>query len=136
MVALPREFIAALAGRDELLVSSREGATERTVPVWFVVAPPGVVYLFNYSFALRVRRWRSDPWVRLRIPGTSVSTEGRVRFIDPSELIDVGPLVVERWGMWGATTEEGLRQMILDGSHGLVRVEGLNPPPAQKSTQK
>jgi hypothetical protein len=133
---LPAEFIAALSGPDELLVTSREGSTERTVPVWFVVAPPGVVYLFNYSFALRVRRWRSDPWVRLRIPGTVISAEGAVRFVDPSDLGEIGPLVVERWGMWGATTEEGLRRMILDGSHVLVRVEGLDPSPPKKSTQK
>jgi hypothetical protein len=121
--------VRALEGREELLVSSREGSTEHTVPVWFVVAPPGVVYLFNYSFALRVRRWRSDPWVRLRIPGTSISTEGTVRFIEPSDLGEAADLVVDRWGMWGATTVEGLNRMVRDGTHVLIRVEGLGVSP-------
>jgi hypothetical protein len=117
-------FRHALDGADTLLVSSREAGRERTVRAWFVVTPEDDLYLFNYSFALRVARWRNDPWVRLTIPKGGPSVEGRVRFIDPGELDQaVQDLVVERWGMWGATTPEGLRQMLRDRSHVLVRVE-------------
>jgi hypothetical protein len=121
---LPPVFREALDGADTLLVSSREAGRERAVRAWFVVSPDGELYLFNYSYALRVARWRNDPWVRLTVPGGGESVEGRVRFIDPGELDQaVQDLVVERWGMWGATTPEGLRQMLRDRSHVLVRVE-------------
>jgi len=121
---LPPLFRQALDGTDELLVSSREDGREGTVRAWFIVTPDGDLYLFNFAFALRVTRWRSDPWVRLIIPQTHESIEGRVRFIDPRELDPaVTDQIVERWGMWGATTPEGLRRMLRDGSHSLVRVE-------------
>ena len=121
---LPRVFRKALDGTEELLVSSREGGRERAVRAWFIVTADGDVYLFNYAYALRVARWRKDPWVRLTIPHTHQSVEGRIRFTDASELDDaVQDQVVERWGMWGATTPEGLRRMVRDGSHVLVRVE-------------
>jgi hypothetical protein len=71
-----------------------------------------------------VARWRNDPWVRLTVPDGGPSVEGRVRFVDPAELAAVvQDQVVERWGMWGATTPEVLRRMVRDGSHVLVRVE-------------
>jgi hypothetical protein len=39
-----------------------------------------------------------------------------VRFIDPAELDGaVQEMIVEKWGMWGATTPEGLRRMVRDG---------------------
>jgi len=121
---LPPGFRNALEGADELLVSSREDGRERAVRAWFIVTPEGDIYLFNYAYALRVARWRNDPWVRLTVPGTGQSIEGRVRFVDPAELASaVQDQVVERWGMWGATTPEGLRRMVRDGSHVLVRVE-------------
>ena len=121
---LPPLFGKALDGADELLVSSREGGRERGVRVWFIVTPDGDIYLFNYAYAIRVARWRNDPWVRLTVPGSGQSVEGRVRFIDPAELgATIQDQVVERWGMWGATTPEGLRRMVRDGSHVLVRVE-------------
>ncbi len=121
---LPPAFRHALNGTDELLVSSRQDGRERMVHAWFVVTADGDILLFNYAFALRVSRWRKDPWVRLTIPKTHQSIEGRVRFVDPSELDEaVQDMVVERWGMWGATTPEGLRRMVRDGSHVLVRVE-------------
>jgi hypothetical protein len=121
---LPPEFRKALDGTDELLVSSREDGREGTVRVWFVVAPEGDLYLFNYAFARRVARWRNDPWVRLTIPGRGESVEGRVRFIEPGEVdAAVEDLIVDRWGMWGATTAEGLRRMLRDRSHVLARVE-------------
>jgi hypothetical protein len=121
---LPPVFRNALDGSDELLVGSREAGRERAVRAWFIVSPDGDVYLFNYAYALRVARWRNDPWVRLTVPGAGQSAEGRVRFVDPAQLdAAVQDQVVERWGMWGATTPEGLRRMVRDGSHVLVRVE-------------
>ena len=121
---LPPLFRKALDGTEELLVSSREGGRERAVRAWFIVTADGDVYLFNYAYALRVARWRKDPWVRLTIPHTPQSVEGHIRFTDASELDEsVQNQVVERWGMWGATTPEGLRRMVRDGSHVLVRVE-------------
>jgi len=121
---LPPAFRQALDGADTVLVSSREAGRERAVRTWFVVTAEGDLYLFNYAYALRVGRWRNDPWVRLTVPGGGQSVEGRARFIEPGELDEaVEELVVERWGMWGATTPEGLRRMLRDGSHVLVRVE-------------
>jgi hypothetical protein len=121
---LPPEFHKALDSADELLVGSREGGREGAVRAWFTVTADGEIYLFNYAYALRVARWRNDPWVRLTVPDGGPSVEGRVRFVDPAELAAVvQDQVVERWGMWGATTPEGLRRMVRDGSHVLVRVE-------------
>ena len=121
---LPPEFRKALDGTDELLVGSREDGRERAVRAWFIVTREGDIYLFNYAYAVRVARWRNDPWVRLTVPGGGQSVEGRVRFVDPAELDGaVQEMIVEKWGMWGATTPEGLRRMVRDGSHVLVRVE-------------
>jgi hypothetical protein len=121
---LPTKFRQALHETDEVLVSSRENGRDRAVRVWFIESADGDIYLFNYAYALRVSRWRKDPWIRLTIPKTHQSVEGRIRFVDPSELDEaVQDLVVERWGMWGATTPEGLRRMVRDRSHVLVRVD-------------
>jgi hypothetical protein len=121
---LPEWFRQALAGTEELLVTSREEGREGSVRTWYAVTAGGDLYLFNYAYATRVRRWREDPWVRLTIPGTSASVEGTVHFIGPNTELspEVVDLVVERWGMWGATTPEGLRRMLRDGSHILARV--------------
>ena len=120
---LPPDFRRALDGAETLLVSSREAGRERAVHTWFVVTPDGDLYLFNYAHALRVARWRTDPWVRLTVPGGGPSVEGQVEFIDPAAVDEVVQnLVVDRWGMWGATTPEGLRRMLRDRSHMLVRV--------------
>jgi len=121
---LPPAFRSALDGTDEVLVGSREAGHEGAVRTWFIVTPAGDIYLFNYAYALRVARWRSDPWIRLTVPGGGPSVEGRVRFVDPAELDGaVQEMIVERWGMWGAPTAEGLRRMVRDGSHVLARVE-------------
>ena len=121
---LPKSFRRALDGTEELIVTSREPGKQGSVHTWYALTAAGDLYLFNYAFATRVRRWQADPWVRLTVPGTSQSVEGTVHIIDPAtelspELIE---LVVERWGMWGATTAEGLRRMLRDRSHILVRV--------------
>jgi hypothetical protein len=124
---LPSEFLQALAGHEEILVTSREGESRGTVPMWFVIAPPGVVYLFSFMFSEKVRRWQRDPWVRLSVPGPATprqSVEGVAHFVDPDALQpDVANLVVERWGMQGAPTVEGLRRTLRDRVHALIRVE-------------
>jgi hypothetical protein len=124
MTPLPAEFLATLAEHDEVLVTSRDRQVRGTVPVWFVIAPPGVVYLFSFGFSEKVRRWRTDPWVRLTVPGGGPSVEGLAHFVDPSEIDEVAPLVVERWDMQGAPTVEGLRRTLRDKVHVLIRVEG------------
>ncbi len=127
MTPLPQDFLDLLAQHDEVLVSSREGTTLGTVRAWFVIAPPGVVYVFGFGFSERARRWRSDPWVRLRVPGRQEAVEGVAYFVRPDELDRVAPLVVERWAMQGAPTLDGLRRTLRDGVHVLVRVEGQQP---------
>lgn len=122
---LPAEFLEALDGQDEVLVTSREGASRGTVPMWFIVAPPGVVYLFTFGFSTKARRWQADPWVRLRAPGSSNAVEGVVRFVASDEIDDdLAERVVERWSMQGAPTAQGLRRTIREGVHALLRVEG------------
>ncbi len=118
------DFLRDLAHEEELIVSSREDGRTGSVPVWFVVAPSGVIYLLGEAISAKVRRWRSDPWVRLRAPRSHRETEGVVSFVEGGpELEGVGPAVVERWGMWGATTIEGLRRLIRDRRYVLLRVE-------------
>jgi hypothetical protein len=130
---LPSAFLQALAGQDEVLVTSREGARRGTVPMWFVIADPGVVYLFSFAFSEKVRRWRTDPWVRLSIPGQpACSTEGKAYFVTPEDLdAPTAELVVEKWSMQGAPTVEGLRRTLRDQVHALIRVEGESVQTAQ-----
>ena len=125
MQQLPAEFLSVLAGQEEVLVTSREGGTRGTVPTWFVIAPPGVVYLFSFAFSEKVRRWRADPWVRLSMPGDpSQSVEGVAYFVAPEEIDDaLGALIIERWNMQGAPTIEGLRRTLRDRVHALIRIE-------------
>jgi hypothetical protein len=126
---LPAPFLHALAGHEELLVSSREGDRVGTVHAWFVLSAAGLIYLFADANSIRMRRWRADPWVRLTVPGTAESAEGTVEPVPAPEIdCELAELVVERWGMWGAATPEGLRRMVRDGSHVLLRVGGLLTP--------
>ena len=127
MQQLSDEFLQALAAHDEVLVTSRDGEIRGTVPVWFVIVPPGVVYLFSFGFSEKARRWRSDPWIRLTVPGGGPSVEGVAHFVAEEDVDEVAPLIVQRWSMQGATTPEGLKRTLRDGVHVLVRVEG--PPP-------
>lgn len=120
---LPADFEPALAGHEELIITSREDGRERSVRAWYVLHG-GSIYLFTYSYALRVTRWRRDPWIRVRVPGDGPSVEGTVRFVTANELSPpLTELILERWWMWGATTVEGLRRMLNDGSHVLLRVD-------------
>ena len=125
MTPLPEPFLEALRGSETVLATSRAGEEEGTVPVWYVIAPPGVLYLFGESFARKARRWRSDPWVGLRVPGTRTTAEGRAHFVEPGPELDaIADRAVERWAGWGATTLEGLKRTVRDRTHVLVRVEG------------
>jgi hypothetical protein len=124
--SLPAPFLEALPGREELLVSSREGDRVGTVRAWFVLSPAGVVYLFTDANSVRMRRWRVDSWIRLTLPGSALSAEGAVEAVPAAEIdAELAELVVDRWGMWGAATPQGLRRMVRDGSHVLLRVGRL-----------
>jgi hypothetical protein len=124
---LPADFLAALTGQEEVLVTSREGDTRGTVPTWFVIAPPGVVYLFTFTFSVKARRFRADAWVRLSTRAAPrASVEGVAHLVAPEDLDDAtARLVVDRWNMQGAPTIEGLRRTLRDRVHALIRVEGL-----------
>jgi hypothetical protein len=134
MNPLPKEFLDALAGHDEVLVTSREGTTRGTVPTWFVIAPPGVVYLFGFAFATKARRWAKDPWVRLTVPDGGPSVEGVAHFVTDADLDPhLARQVVDRWTMQGATTEPGLRRTLRDRVHVLIRVEAIPSPSGRGS---
>lgn len=121
---LPADFLAELARHDEVLVSSRDPFRHGTVPVWFIIGPPGVVYLFAQTFSTKVQRWLEDPWTRLRVPGTDRSVEARVTFMRPDDIDAIADAVVDRWSMQGATTVQGLKRTLRDRVHTLIRVEG------------
>lgn len=128
MRPLPSAFIAALGDSEEVLVTSRDPASGRlgTVRMWPAVVPEqGVVYLLTFTFSRKAERWRRDPWVRLRVPGSGETAEGEVRFVTvPAEVEAVVPLAVDRWDMAGAATPEALHRLLDDGTHVLLRVEG------------
>lgn len=128
MPPLPAPFLDSLRDRDEVLVTSRDPESGRrgTVPMWFTVVPPGVVYLLTHAFSRKAERWRRDPWVRLSVPGDGgVAVEGVVRFVtDREEVEAIAPLAVERWDMAGAATPEALHRLLEDGTHALLRIEG------------
>lgn len=119
---LPHRFLDQLRGHDEVIVSSRDGGGVRSVRTWFAIAPAGYLLLFSEAFSMKVRRWRADPWIRLRIPRTEVTVEGRVAFVMLDEVEALAPLIVSRWADWGATHPEGVRRMLRDGTHVLLRV--------------
>lgn len=125
---LPRAFLDALAEHEEVLVSSRDPFGSGTVPVWFIIGPPGVVYLFSHAFSVKVRRWQTDPWCRLRVPHTTIMVEGRVSFVGPDEIDPIADAVVDRWSMQGAPTVQGLKRTLRDRVHVLIRVEAQSEP--------
>jgi len=127
MPPLPSSFLDALRDHDEVLVTSRDPESGRrgTVPMWFAIAPPGVVYLLTFTYSRKAERWRRDPWVRLTVPAGGPSAEGVARFVlDRGEVDEIAPLAVERWDMAGAATPEALHRLLDDGTHALLRVEG------------
>src|SRR5258707_1195652 len=101
MRPLPASLLDALRDEEEVLVTSRDARTGRqgTVPMWFAVGPPGVVYLFTLAYSRKAERWRRDPWVRLTTPGKGESAEGVVHVLGADEIDAVAPLAVERWDM-------------------------------------
>lgn len=122
--SLPARFLERLDGQDELIVSSRDGPLVGSVRMWFTVAPDGVVWLFSSAFSVKARRWRSDPWIRLEVPGSALAAEATVRFVSPDDVDPVAALVIARWADWGVTHVEGLRRMLRAGTHVLLRVDG------------
>ncbi len=125
MIPLPAALLASLQDRDELLVTSRAGSRTVAVRMAFALAPPGVVYLLTSAFSRKALRWEHDPWVRLRVPGTDVFCEASVRRVDAAEIdADAQEAILERFATAGAATAEALRQMLVIGTHRLLRVEG------------
>ncbi len=120
---LPAALLTALRDEEVVRVTSRDGPHRGTVPMWFAIQPPGILYLFTHAFSRKAERWRRDPWVRLRPPADGPAVEGTVHFVEGPELERVIEMVVERWAMAGATTPEALRRMVAEGSHALLRVE-------------
>lgn len=106
-------------------MTSRDHRRQGTVPMWFAIAPPGVVYLFTHAFSRKVERWRRDPWVRLCPPAGAPAVEGEVHFVESAELAEVAELVVDRWVLAGAVTPAALHRLVGEGTHALVRVEAL-----------
>ena len=123
---LPADLLAALDGREEVLVTSRAGARTGTVTMGFAVAPPGIVHLLTSAFSVKALRWERDPWVRLTVPGTGVAAEGTVHRMTAAEIDPaVEAAILERFGTAGAATPEALRQLLETGTQLLFRVEGV-----------
>jgi hypothetical protein len=119
---LPAAFLDLLTEQEELLVSSRDAAGQGTVRMWFAVIPPGYIYLLTPTYTLKAERWRDDPWVRLRVPGTGAAQEGVVTPVGWEEAGSNIDLLTARFSMAGAVTGEALRWMLQDGSRQLLRV--------------
>ncbi len=121
---LPAEFLSALAGHETVRVTSRAGPVQGTVAAWFLILPPGVLYLYTHAFSKKADRWRQDPWVRLAVPRGGPAAEGVVHFVVGRDLDQVAEAVAERWAAAGTPTVEALRESLASGMHALVRVEG------------
>ena len=127
-VSLPAPLLAALADRDEVLVTSRAGAGMGTVRMSFATAPPGVVYLLTSAFSRKAARWDRDPWVRLTVPGSQVAAEAVVQRVAADDLDPAAEeAVLSRFPDAGAATPEALRELLETGTHLLFRVEGESP---------
>jgi hypothetical protein len=125
MVPLPAPLLADLAGRDEVLVTSRAGAGMGTVRMSFAIAPPGVVYLLTSAFSRKASRWDRDPWVRLTAPGSRLAAEAVVQRVMADGLDpDAEAAVLACFPAAGAATPEALRELLETGTHLLFRVEG------------
>ncbi|HVB14674.1 MAG TPA: hypothetical protein VNH38_07970 [Candidatus Dormibacteraeota bacterium] len=118
---LPSAFLDQLVGEEELLVSSRDGAGQGTVRMWFAVIPPGYIYLLTPTYTKKAERWRDDPWVRFRIPGTALTQEGAVTPIGWDLAQADGELLTRSFSMAGAATPEALSWMLQDGSRQLLK---------------
>ena len=125
MVPLPAPLLAALAGREEVLVTSRAGAGMGTVRMSFAIAPPGVAYLLTSAFSRKASRWDRDPWVRLTAPGSRLAAEAVVQRVMADGLDPAAEAaVLARFPAAGAATPEALRELLETGTHLLFRVEG------------
>ena len=128
--SLPAALLAALDGREEVLVTSRAGARTGTVTMSFAITAAGVVHLLTSAFSVKALRWEHDPWVRLTAPGTGVAAEGTVHRMTAAEIDPAAEAaILERFGSAGAATPEALRQMLETGTQLLFRVDGAAAQP-------
>ncbi|MGA7173903.1 MAG: hypothetical protein WCB86_02325 [Candidatus Dormiibacterota bacterium] len=118
---LPSSFLERLGNQEEILVSSRDHSGQGTVRMWFAVIPPGYIYLLTPTYTRKAERWRDDPWVRFRIPGTDSTQEGVVSAIGWDEARLSADQLTRSFAMAGAATEEALRWMLQDGSRQLLK---------------
>ena len=118
---LPSAFLDQLGDLEEILVSSRDPLSQGTVRMWFAVIPPGFIYLLTPTFTQKAARWRDDPWVNFRIPGTRVNQAGVVAALSWEEAKSSAELLTRRFAMSGAATPEALRWMLQDGSRQLLK---------------
>jgi hypothetical protein len=125
LIPLPAPLLAALAGRDEVLVTSRAGTGMGTVRMSFATAPPGVVYLLTSAFSRKAARWDRDPWVRLTVPDSQVAAEAVAQRVAADDLDSAAEdAVLARFPDAGAATPEALHELLETGTHLLFRVEG------------
>jgi hypothetical protein len=123
---VPPDLLAALRHRDVLLVTSRDAERTGTVPMGFALTPDGVVYLLTSAFSRKAQRWEVDPWVRLAVPGGGAALEGLARRVGPDTVdAPLAEILLDRFRDSGASTAEGLRQLLETGAHRLIRIEGL-----------
>lgn len=118
---LPSAFLKQLVGQEEVLVSSRDRAGQGTVRMWFAVIPPGFIYLLTPTYTKKAERWREDPWVRFRVPGTAATQEGVLSTVGWKEAQANAELLTQSFSMAGAATPEALHWMLQDGSRQLLK---------------
>lgn len=96
--------------------------------MWFAQAPAGHVLLLTPAFSVKADRWQRDPWVRLVVPGGGERVEAEVRRLGWAEAEPLAELLMDRFGMAGAATREGLRHLLETGERHLLLV-GLPASP-------
>lgn len=122
--ALARALGEGLETAEEILVTSRAGTREVTVRMTLALSPSGGLHLMTSAFSRKAQRWERDPWVRLRLPGGEVAVEGIVRRVGAADLHGAAQAaILSRFGISGAATPEGLRELLASGTHLLFRVE-------------
>jgi hypothetical protein len=103
--------------------------------MWFAVIPPGYIYLLTPTYTRKAERWRDDPWVRFRIPGTDSAQEGVVAAIGWDEAQLSADQLTKSFAMAGAATAEALRWMLQDGGRQLLKAGVSRGPDSDRLAQ-